>query len=292
MKKGIVLFITVALIGILTPLILQSLAQANHTLESVQKEKFFLTRSIILRDVNNALKEKSKNIENSEDLENFFVALPPIISPKGDIYIDISIDPLFDKVNINNLLLQNKQDKYLTQFINNILQKYNLTNSTIYLSLLLDTIDEDKEERSAFSELSLSDSDFRNGSIYNMSHLDYISDAYYEHTRDKSVYDIPWEELVYFGAKDSRYIIDCERVSSETLELLGIKGDLQGGCEEMENNDNKALALALNVEKFSKKKNYFSKVNVEIKRQNESQNFELIYDLKHNAISAMKRVWL
>lgn len=291
-KKGIVLFITVALIGILTPLIWQNISQAGKALESVEKEKFFVTRSIILSDISNALEEKSKHIENSEDLENFFVTLPPMISPKKDVYIDISLKPMFDKVNINNLIFQNEQDKYLTQFIFNIAHKYNLSNPNMFLSLLLDTIDEDKQERSAFSEIALTNRDFRNGAIFNFSHLQYILDVYYEQSRDNSVFNIPWKDLVFFGSKDSRYMIDCERVSNEILELLGFKGESNDSCELVQKDENKALAKALSVEKFSKKKNYFIGVNIEIKKQNETQHFELIYDLSYNSISGMKRVWL
>lgn len=291
-KKGIVLFITVALIGILTPLIWQNIYQANISIKRVQKEKFFVTRSIILRDINNALKEKNKKIENSEDLDNFFVTLPPIIFPNEDVFIDISVEPLFDKVNINSLILKDKENKYLIQFMINISQKYSLINTEMFLSLLLDTIDEDDEERFAFSEVSLNDKDFRNGAIFNKSHLQYISNVYFEQTMDKSIYNIPWADLVYFGLKDSPNIVDCERVSNEVLELLGFNVDFDDGCALVKKEENKALALALHVEKFTKNKSYFALVNIEIKRQNESQNFELIYDLKYNTISGMKRVWL
>lgn len=290
MRKGVILLISVALLAVLSPLILVNLHQADELLTQTQKEQFTAQRSILLKDIVDYLNDKSTQIETNHDLEILFKQIPSI-THEG-LSLNLSITPLLDKVNLNNLLFQNKLDTLLVTFINNLATSYDLTHGQYLVNILLDTIDEDDSERAAFSEIVVHQQDFRNGQLVSMDHLKEVLKAYYLQTGDDSIYKIPWIELVYFGPKDRRYIIDCERVEKEILDLFGFAYSDQSGCERVLNVKNKVLASSLKVNAFDKRIDYLVKVDIGISKEEQQESLRLIYNLKNQQVEELKKVWL
>ena len=285
-RRGIVLLITVALLAMLTPLILVGLDQVQTALKVVEEEKFFAQRSVSLQDVVRALDEKSEAIESSEDLETLFAPLPPLT--EGDVRVQVQISPLFDKVNLNNLFFHNKPDVHVSAFVERLAERYGVIDGSYLLALLLDTLDEDEEERAAFSEVRLKEKDFRNGIIANEEHLREILQVYHLQTGDENVFKIPWRKLVYFGPRDSRFMIDCERASEELLEVLGFEENADA-C--VVGGENEARRSALMVQKFDKTFNYLITSDIILTQGEMEQHYVLSYDLKYNRVKHIKREW-
>jgi hypothetical protein len=290
-RKGIVLLITIALLAILTPLILISLGQIKSTTIHSQNNKIALSSSLFLENIINLLQQKAKLIQSNKDLDSFITSMNFYYSGT-DIFFELKVLPVLDKININNLYFNQKKDPYISNFILNLTEKYKLNDGNYLLSLLLDTIDEDTDERATLSEIKLQKPQFRNGLIVNTMHLKKIMQAYYNQTLDPSIFNIPWEKYIYFGEKDTRNIIDCNIVSDETLELLGIQLTHNSRCKISKNSKNQAIATELKISPFSKNQAYLVDVQVKYVNDKTEEVYHFIYDVNKQHIEHLQRVWL
>ena len=152
---------------------------------------------------------------------------------------------LFDKININEIALK-KTKPFIKQYLLNILSTYNIKDPEYFIDLILDTIDSDKEERNAYSEIKLIDPSFPNGKIYSFKHFKKILKFYAQQRRDKDIFKIPWKKLIYFGDKKI-YPIDCKRINKNIATFLGLVFE-EYSCKEILNYDeNKKLIKNLDI---------------------------------------------
>ena len=286
-KKGVVLLITIAMIAVMTPLVLLSMRQAKSSLEDVEKERFVALGSVLLKDVADALKNRTKDIKTNDDLD---LILDSVISwDIEDVTVNVETVSYLDKVDINDLYFGGKKDENLSGFVTNLASMYELSDGEYLLNLLLDTIDEDDRERSAFSEIVLKDRDFRNGRITGKEHLKVILEQYFSYTNDENIFKIPWEKLINFGSKEKRNIIDCSRMSKILFDALGFVGDYENRCETVKEPENLDKALALHVKPFAKDLEYFIKCDVQLIKDKISRKYIFLYDVNNQKIVNLKR---
>lgn len=289
-RAGIVLFMSVGLIMILIPLIWKSLALASANIDTINKYKEPISDSILISDIIGALNQQSILIKDSDDLDNIFIPLPIVQSSLDELSLNVVITPMFDKININNLLVGNKENPVIKRAIYNLAQKYELINVDFLYALILDTLDKDIEERAAFSEIKLIDKDFRNSLIFSKEHMQVIVEQYVKYTYEVNAYEIDWEEFFYFYKQNSKQMLDCDRMSDETAKLLGLNLGVQSVCDAVSFDENKEIVEAMNIRKFNKSLDYFIRCNIEIYRNKSSQLFEVIYNIKNAQALQVKKV--
>ena len=233
--------------------------------------------SILIKDIKSILDTVSKDI-NGSDIKILFHTFP-ISSKDGDFRALISIEPLFNRVDINEI----KNNKYIKTYLQNILEYYQVADPLLFENLILDTIDKDKEERVGGSEIVLKEPFFKQGKIYNYSHFKEILDYYYKVMQDNSIYKIPWQKLIFFG--DGNSIIDCNLISKDVAKFLGLEYSDNITCKSLETfEENKKIMKNLSIIPFNKKISYLIKINLLY----DDENLSFIYDINKKRIENIK----
>ena len=235
--------------------------------------------SLLVKDTVEIMNKISKDINSSEDLNilfnNYSVNL-------HNIKITITVSPLLNKININEIALK-QQKPYIVNFLINIAQYYNVQDPIYLTDLIEDTVDKDKDERNAYSEIVLENPSFVNGKIYSYEHFKQILTFYSEQRRDDSVFKIPWKKYIYFGSI-RKTPVDCERLDKLTASFLGLVFD-EYSCEEIKSfEENKKIIDSLDIITFNKKKPYPVKIN--IKYNNE--HIKMIYDINYKKVEKLE----
>jgi len=231
--------------------------------------------SLLIKDIKKFLSNVSDDINSSDDLDLLFSSFMLNIN---NTKLNITISPVFDKININEIALK-KTKPFIKQYLLNILSTYNIKDPEYFIDLILDTIDSDKEERNAYSEIKLIDPSFPNGKIYSFKHFKKILKFYAHERRDEDIFKIPWKKLIYFGDKKI-YPIDCKRINKNIATFLGLVFE-EYSCKEILNYDeNKKLIKNLDIISFNKKTPYFIKVTIHY----DTENFKLIYDINSKKV--------
>lgn len=272
MKKGVALLITlffiIVIVGIITAVMN---IYGNYIKDSFYKN--ISQNSVITENLKNVLKGFSDEINSSDDLDNIIGEFP-VASKEGDFKADIEISRISDKLNINELGVKESKD-YVLAFLNNILTAYEVSDPQYFTDLLLDTVDEDKIERNAESEIINYDYKFPNGKIYNFRQFKEIMDVYAKNRDDKNIYKIPWREYIYFGDKKLEQI-DIENISDEMAKYLGLKFEGTFDPEEArKNKDNAKILQNLDIIPFDKKEDYFIKAAVTYGEQNITMTYNI-----------------
>ncbi len=231
--------------------------------------------SLILKNIKKTLNNALKEINNS-DIQNIFTTYPPIVSKDENFILNIEISPVNDKININNLIENNKTNIYILNTLSNILEYYEILDPLFFEDLLLDTLDLDTLERDAYSEIILY-KEFQNGTIYNYKHFKEILDYYANIKNDKNIYKIPWDKYIFFGDK-KKYILDCNLIDKNLAKFIGLefKNDIIS-CENLIENN---LTQNLNIKPFDKNNSYLIKVDTNYFLNNQKYNLSFFYNTK------------
>ncbi|MDR0408464.1 MAG: hypothetical protein LBH45_06095 [Campylobacteraceae bacterium] len=202
-RKGIVLLTTVGLILMLSLLILKSIDVSQKYFERANDRSLFVQLNRSFLDILAILQKNSQNVKDAQSLSTI-VGLPIILNTdSGDINVMIEIASAGSVININNLILSNNDiNEPLYNFLQNILYEYRVTNSNFFLSVLLDAIDKDKNERTYASEAALQSYKFSDGGINSKESFSYLLDYFVANGGDAKIYNVPWEEIVGFFGKD------------------------------------------------------------------------------------------
>jgi hypothetical protein len=280
MRKSIALLLTLIFITIVLGIvgsiigIYKKLSENNFAKEMSQN-------SILIMNIKSILDNIINDINESKILYNTF----PISNKDGSFRAIIKIKPLLDKVDINEYLIK---EKYIDRFLDNILEFYQVNDPLFFKALIKDTIDTDDIERVANSEIKLKNSFFKNGKIYNYAHFKKILDYYVNITKDDSVYNIPWKNLIWFGNKSN--IIDCDIINNKVAKFLGlIYNEEYLGCKELKAyEENKEILQKLSIIPFDKKRSYL--VDVEISYND--VKLDIFYDINKKRIENIKSNFL
>lgn len=243
-------------------------------------EKEISQNSVLIMNVTSILNDIAKDLNESniKQIYNTF----PVGSKDGTFRALITINPLFDKININEYKDKNKR-KYIDSFLDNVLEYYQIKDPVFFKALIEDTIDSDDVEIVGDSEIKLKDPFFKNGKIYNYSHFKKILDYYAKYSEDNEIYKIPWKNLIWFGREGS--IIDCDIINKDVAKFLGLYYDEELNCKKLENDEeNKDILKKLCIIPFNKKISYL----VDIKITYDNQNLEIYYDINKKRIDHIK----
>jgi len=283
-KKAIILLITVGFITMMTALIFVSVNIFDTSIESVYKIENRNRFNALFTDIVAILDKKVKDITTSSKLDEFLGAYPPLSDSKSGLSISIEVEPKVNKININNLYYKHKVDFVTKAFLEKVFLKYEVADGDFLYRLFLDTIDRDESERGAQTEIVLKDFDFKNGKIENKKHLDKILDYYISVTGDKSVKEIPWEKLIFFGERDKKYILDCDRMEPELVETL-FGERVRISCEDLQ----KAGISAFNYSPFKKGVDYPVTCKVYFTFKDREERVKFDYDLKTHKVSNIEK---
>jgi len=283
-KKAIILLITIGFITLMSALILVSVSIFERSFSNVQNLEDRNRFNVLFSDIVAILNKKVKDIKSSEDLDNFLGVYPPFSDSKSNLYVSIEIEPKVNRININNLYYKHKPDFIIKAFLERLFLRYDVADGDLLYRLFLDTIDNDESERGAQTEIVLKDFDFRNGKIENKKHLDKILDYYVSLTGDKSVKNIPWDRLIFFGPRDKKYILDCDRMPMELVEVLfGERMNIT--CQDIK----KMGISAFNYSPFKKGVDYPVTCRVSFLFGEKEQKVEFDYDIKTHKVSNIER---
>jgi len=286
-KKAIILLITIGFITMMSALILVSVNIFNTSIEDVYKLENRNRFNVLFMDIVSILNKKVKDINSSDNLDEFLGSYPPLYDKKSKLSISIEIEPKLGKLNINNLYYKHKVDFAMKAFLQKVFLRYEIADGDLFERLLLDTIDNDEEERGASTEIVLKDYNFKNGKIENKKHFDKIVDYYIEITHDENIKKVPWDDLIFFGERDKKYILDCYNITpSLKAVLFGIEeGEAELDCEALFQTG----VSAFNYGKFKKGIDYPVTCFVYFDFDKEREQVKFDYDLKTHKVSNIEK---
>ena len=286
MKKGIALLITIGFIAILTALMAYMFSISNSTFENIENLESKNQNFIIYKDIKTILDERAKNLKSSEGLSVFLLGIPSTFDKKTKLRLSVELQSLSNKVNINSIIIKNKQDVSIISFLKRVCEQYNVLDVTFFTNLVLDTIDEDSLSRGAMSEINQENIKFSNGRIVGKEHFDALINYYANKSGDTNILDVPWEKLIYFGAL-SKSTIDCNRMSEELIVTLLQSNESFTSCEEINTPKAKELAKQYNLKAFSPESSYFVLATVMYELDKRANKLSFMYDIKTKEVNGI-----
>jgi hypothetical protein len=291
-RSGIVLLTTVGLIMILSLLILKSVDISQQYFERANEKGLFIQLNKSFLDALSILQKSSKDIKDAESL-SVIIGLPIALSTdNGDISVMMDITSAGGAININNLIANNSTNEPLYNLLQALLYEYGVTNSNFFLSILLDAIDADKNERAYASEAALKDYRFNDGGINSKESFRYLLDYFTANGGDAKIYNIPWEEIIGFIGDD----IDFNYIKEPLFALIKKEYNLhsleQDGIVSSYDelrlpSSDKEKLKALNIGFFSPR--ILCSVNFFYMKQTKSFNF--LYDMESKKVGYIEAIF-
>ncbi len=276
MKKSVALFLTLVFVTSII-IIIGAIFALYEKFSHNTFYKNISQNSVIILDINKSLFKLSNKI-NEKTIKYIFTSFP-ISSNNGNFRALITIIPLTNRVNINEVY----KNKYAKKYLQNILEYYQVLDPFFLENLILDTVDLDNKERIGGSEIVLKNPFFKQGKIYNYTHLKKILDYYFKITNDKNIYKIPWQKLFFFG--DNSSIIDCNLISKEVAKFLGLQFSEKLSCNTLNRyEENKKIMKNLNIIPYNKNVSYPVLINVKY----DTEELNITYDINQKRIKDIK----
>jgi len=275
MRKSIALLLTLSFliiaIGLIGSIFLIYKKLTTNSFEYSIAEDSFIVQSV--------KKELRKiKIDNENDLKTLFFY--HFSFDKDHFRVNVSFSPIFNKININEYYKNGHINYYLDDIMNRICDKYNIQNCEFLKNIILDTLDDDENERMDGSEIRLYEP-FINGRIYNKEQFIKILNYYELKTKDKNVEKVPWFNIFNF---DSLYT-DCSNLSFKIADILGVSPD----CNSLKSFYGSKFMKNLDIMPFSKKKPYYVRVNIQYSYYSNDYEFYLIYNVKNKRILRVEK---
>lgn len=260
MKKSIALFSVLAFLIIVFALLnaIFDIYEKNYKITN------FNQTSVMVKDIFTLLNNFSEDINknNIKFLFNSFL----ISSKDGKFREIITIKPIFNKINLNEYLANNKINSSIDTFLNNLLEKYQTLDPQYFKDLLLDSLDSDTLERESNTEdLNI------NSKIYTFKQFKKIIDFYAKEKNDKSIFKIPFKKYIYFYPQNTPII--CEFIDKKLLDLLNLTIDTN--CTSTSKENLKKIK-ELDIIPYKLSTNLLIKIK--------TTKFNMIYDLKQKRI--------
>ena len=210
-RKAVALLITLAFVTAIIGLVGVMASTFQNAFEETSKKSFITQSNVFFKDIKRILKDNVSDINGSQELD-FLINFPIAVSDEeNDISISITFASDSSKININKIMDANLSAKqeYLDS-LDHALINYGVIDRAFFISLILDTIDEDTQERIFESEISLKSRFFKNGKIENFNHFQKIIDYYKRHREDPAIDLVPWSQIVGFENEkiDFNYITE------------------------------------------------------------------------------------
>ena len=211
MRRGIVLFMTLAILLTLSTVVLLFLRQSDAIKRSVRENRTTVQTNLILNDMSGYLKAQSF----SQD-DVYYGAGIPVALELGLIQGTLAIDSAQRTINLNLFLKALEKEQAVLEGFLNWMSDKKYKDPQLLLALLLDTLDTDAYPRERGSEIRQERPWFQNGSIPNDASLGTILHTYRLLSNDTRPTLSEWREIFgYDGAT-----IDLNYATLDQLRLL------------------------------------------------------------------------
>lgn len=211
MRRGIVLFITLAILLMLSTIVMLFLKEGGQIKESVRENVATVQTNLLLNDMSSFL--RSQNF-TQEDI--FYGSDIPVALDLGTIRGSISLTSSQRRININNFLKAVMKEEQALLTLLEWLDRQKIKNPPFIVSLLLDSYDADSYERMNGSEIVLQKPWFQDGYIANERALEAILSRYSELSGDYNISIERWIRVFGFEGDN----IDLNYANSDQLFLL------------------------------------------------------------------------
>ena len=267
MRKSFALFITLAIVAAVAAVVYLNLKSIDSYSKRIDSEISFIQFNKNILDIEKILKNSLVQIEDKDSLELLY-SVPVDINQSIEIgSFSISFAPLCNKINLNLLYENKKENKQIEKIVRQILDYFGVEYPDFFIDILLDTLDEDRIERSVDSEIANKFLDFNNGHIYNYKQLQFLVDYYATITEDKNIYSVPFKEIFGFQCEGMGYYF-----MSPILKKLLFDSDQEIEFKTIQQDFNETVSI-LNM------KEYMPVIKIDIIK-NGCQKAEVIYDLR------------
>ncbi|WP_456451264.1 hypothetical protein [Hydrogenimonas sp.] len=211
MRRGVVLFITLGILLMLSTVIFLFLRQTGELKKSVRQNVALIQTNLILSDLSGFLKN-----QNFTQDDIFYGAGIPVSLDLGPVSGMLTIDSARNRLDINTVLRSvMKEQNALDSFM--LWMEYRrIKHPQFLLALLLDTLDTDLYERERGSEIRLNYPWFQNGAIPDTQAMERILQTYRTYTGDTALDLAAWEAV--FGYEGNTF--DLNYANTDQLLLL------------------------------------------------------------------------
>jgi len=284
MKKSIALFVTISFLFIVVGILGTILYFSQKLTEN--KNFYIAQNSVLIKGALETLGKITKEINSSDQLKAIFSTFP-ISDENGNFRAVYTITPLFDRVDLNSYLKNGKINKTVDFYIDNILEYYEIQDPVFFKDLLLDTLDTDTEEREAYSEIILQNPDFQNGKIHSYEELYKIEKYYAKITEDKSIFEIPWKKLVFFG-DGRKHIIECSLLNKKTAQFMGLVFEGKPTCKNILTPQNKQMAEKFDIIEFNNTNDFWINVEIDYFYNELHHTIDIIYNIHNKKVVSVE----
>ena len=209
-RRGVVLFITLAILTMLGTVVFLFLQRTGELKKSVRQNHAIIQTNLILGDISRFL--KSRNF-NQDDI--YYGAGVPVSLDLGPVGGMLTIDSAQSRLNINAVLKAvAKHQEALNAFLV-WMERQKVKHPYLLLALMLDTIDPDLYERGRHTEIRLQEPWFQNGSIRDTMAMRKIFHYYKVHSGDNGPSLQAWEEV--FGYEGATLDLNYATIDQLTL---------------------------------------------------------------------------
>lgn len=254
MKKGVVLLSVILLITALSVIILKGISISENFLKQSSKSLFLSQGNKTFLDTISFLKQNTQMIKDAKSFK-LIEGLPIIIDDsKNDFQIKLTLKSAANRLNINNLLKNHSRvNQNFYDFLRYILMKNEISDANFFLSVLLDVLDKDDDERAYESEFNIREKKAVDGRIHSLVQFKMILDYYVKKTQDAQIYNIEWEKIIAFEEIKADYNYLNDTILFYLSEFYGInttkKDELVNSYEELYLDDEDKKAFKdLNIE--------------------------------------------
>ncbi|BDY13449.1 hypothetical protein [Hydrogenimonas cancrithermarum] len=211
MRRGIVLFITLGILLLLSSIVFLFLQQSGALKKSVRKNIDIIQTNLLLSDMSDFL--KSQNF-TQDDI--FYGSGIPVSLDLGPVSGTITLSSARDKIDINALLGSVQKEQQALDGLLLWMENRHVKAPSLLLAILLDSYDTDSYERERGSEIRNNRPWFQNGQIANSRAMETILQTYTTLSGDANLTLESWEET--FGYEGAA--LDLNYATSEQLRLL------------------------------------------------------------------------
>ncbi len=294
MKKGIVMIVTLILIMSLSMFVLKSASLTEKYLNDVGDSVFYAQFNRSFLDMTRAIEDLSKTIDNSEKF-SLALKIPLIVNDKkSNLSTILRLYPQSGKFNINTLLdTNNTINQALYDMVFSLLSDYQINDSLFFMSLLLDSIDIDDEERVFGSEFTYDNGTIlKDGKIENFKAFEQIVKYYSKQRDDSKIHKIPWNKIVRFQGEKIDYNYIHPNIKAILEQNYGINtpqdDELVKSHEDLNlDEEQKNIFKALKIEYFVP---IFS-CDFEFRFGKKSTNITFDYNLQTRRISNIETIF-
>ncbi|WP_456485527.1 hypothetical protein [Hydrogenimonas sp.] len=211
MRRGIVLFITLGILLLLSSIIFLFLQQSGTLKKSVGSNIDVVQANLLLSDMSGFLK-----LQNFTQDDVFYGSGIPVALDLDRISGTIALSSAQSRIDINALLGEAKKSQKALQALLQWMDDIHVKDPSLLMALMMDTLDSDLYERARGSEIRLQKPWFQNGTIANSRAMEEIVSTYRTLSGDNDLTLQTLEET--FGYEDPRF--DLNYATIEQLRLL------------------------------------------------------------------------